>query len=356
MRIYNANNITKCKSKYIYGPVSIYKEYSISNGYIHGIGNVEKGYICIDDDKFLKETRKIGKRIFYEYFDYLTPINVIKSTGQYLEVPIHSSLIKYECIVKNKVSEELSSLLNVFFLKYGLPMSFDDVSENNNTYQNDIELIYTLFLLTYMVPNLNTFHYETVEIKKIKELLNFNNLINAHSFICDFLNDGVKTFYNTNDFKLCFIKDYPVFITKNIFSFAFKRIIFDIFDKYNKTNVRTNVCQRCGEVLYGNQDYYTYNRDIKPHKYCDKCKNLVRTETHANVYTNKKQKLEEIKILRLELQKLDKSKTYHELLKEAISINNAHYILLKGTKEKKSHDELIDKLKQAIIQLENDRS
>lgn len=356
MIIYNDNNIEECKSKYIYGPVSIYKKYEIRDRYIYGIGKVSKGYISVDSDKFLKETRKVGKMLFAEYSEYLTPLNVIKRDGHYLEEPFHSALIKYEHLIKNQPSKELSILLDDFFQKYGLPMSFDDVSENDSTFQNDIETIYTLFLLTYMLPCLNTYHYETHEIKKIKELLNFDNLTNTNSFICNFLNDNIKNIYSVHDFRLCFIKNYPVFITKNIFSFAFKAIIFDIFDKHKKTKIKTNVCQDCGEVLYGNKEYYTDNRYIKPHKCCDKCQSIRRTNTHAKVYEAKKQKLEEIKVLRLELQKLDKSRTYQELLKEANALNNVHHILLKGTKNKKTHDELIDRLYIAINQLKNDRN
>lgn len=348
--LYTEDQLGTCNNRYYFGKSNLYKEYKIINTKIVGVNRCEKqGYIIVNDDKFLNETKKIGKILFNFYGEYLTSFSYKDNNSPYIIKDINLKLIP-----DNIIERESSAILEIiyaFVMEYGLPFDFSDNTLDTECNSNELSPICSAFLLIYMIPILCN-KRETEEAKSIKKIFKIN--LGNYDEITWMFNNDIAYFRSSVDFKFRYINNIPIFISHNLFSFAFRRLMFSIIDNYHSKGNKvqaTNVCKNCGTVLSRTEEKYDNQTRIRAGRLCDKCKKSPALRS-ADSYTHKKEIFENIKYLGKRLKDLDKDKQYTTLIKQCQSIKNAKSI---HTKSEPNHIDFKDELQTIVKELENNQ-
>ncbi len=346
-------DVSKSKNRYFFGPIHTYNQYIIDDGNFKGINiNKKVSYISVNDYTFLKETKILGRKLFYLLKENLIPINKMDKDFSLNEYLINSSNLSIN------IKETILNCLVNFLKTYGIPISYLDLPDGIENDHINIDLLCTLFMLTYMIPCIANAYYKKDQVLLISHLLNIP--IKNTSDLTDFINNGLSRYYKANDFKLTSIDNYPVYLCKNIFSFSFKRIIFDIVDKRNSSYTdlyATNTCHQCGEVIE-RKEQIAFGKSIRTQSFCEECdgkydNKLSNNQRAKKQYKKKKDMLLSIRELREKLYIMDTNNEYIEIIDAARKINNVHKIILKSKCNSDTHSYLLLSLKRAIESIEN---
>lgn len=343
MKIYNKDNIGTIANRYIFGPVQIYNHYYIDNGYIYGKDIIyNQSYYPINDDiSFKNEVRTIGNKLY----------NLIKNN----KINISLSLIGGTIIDGNtkSIEEDIWLIIYPFIEKYGLPLNYVDIKNNNMEGCNKIDNIVSLFILAYLTPLILGIN----NTKKVIELC-FNlriDINNRKIIVVDFYNGPFDSFLHPLDFKFRFIYDIPFFICHNLFAFAFKRIMFDLHDISLSHHI-TSTCHDCGKTIKTDTAFVSDPTRAHSEKYCDECKKLHPPQTQKERDATKLiKKIQLYKVIcnqREILHALDKNNEYTNIYLEASNLTNYNKIGLTD-KARINHKALLNKINNAIDVLKN---
>lgn len=343
IKVYTDKNVSELSSKYIFGPTQFYNTYVVENGYIVGKEKInEQGYYpIIDECSFRNEVRSIGNKLYN---------HLIKNNIE-LSFSIFGSIIADTDI--KKVDNDIFKIISPFIDKYGLPLNYIDIQNNDIKGTNNISVITSLFVLAYLTPLLFG-NNNTKTIREYCKNLNID-ITNRKETIIEFYNNQFDALLHPMDFKFRFINDMPFFISHNLFSFVFKRIMFDIHDKSLDYKI-TSTCKNCGNVIEKDTNYFGDSKTIHVRRYCDDCEQLFlpKTQKAKDIdRLDKKIKLyNSIKENREILHQLDINDNYKNLYLEASKVTNYNKIGLTD-RAKLNHTKMNDDIIKAINNLKN---